>query len=215
MLKQLDSIPLGRMYQASFKAVVRLHLYFTGRTHELFGEFSDKARVEILKAATPPRLGEGDRVLDGSAGLKVQSKLTELWNETFSQWQVEFERVRVEAGSIPFGVWAMAHERLALPVISDRRSAISEAVIDGVFLPQLRILMNAASEHLYGDTLNLSGRIWRIDREAEDGINAILLKGIANGDSAWNIAKELEQFLGANADCPRWTSTRLYGRTKT
>jgi len=41
-----------------------------------------------------------------------------------------------------------------------------------------------------------------------------LMAGIANGDSAWNIAQQLEQFLGANADCPRWTSTRLYGRTK-
>jgi hypothetical protein len=63
--------------------------------------------------------------------------------------------------------------------------------------------------------LNLSARVWNIDRESRDGIASVLLKGITNGDSAWNIAQELEQFLGANMDCPRWTSTRLYGRTKT
>ncbi len=219
LMDGLDSIPLTRMYQASFRAVVRLHLYFTGRTHELFGKFSEKAQAEILKA------GGEDQTLDGSAGLRAQSKLTEMWNETFSQWQIELERARVEAGSIPFGVLAVSHERLVLPKVqmvegasTTLRSAqreISESVEDGVFNPQLRILLNAAGEHLYGDSLNLSARIWRIDREAEDGINAILLKGIANGDSAFNIAKELEQFLGANEDCPRWTSTRLYGRTKT
>jgi hypothetical protein len=62
--------------------------------------------------------------------------------------------------------------------------------------------------------MNLSGRIWRIDREARNGINAVLMNGLQKGDSAWNIAKQLEQYLGAGQDCPRWTSTRLYSRTK-
>lgn len=209
LIEQLDAIPLTRLYQASFKAVVRLHLFFTGRTHELFGEFVDKAQAAILKR------GGRDQVLDGAAGLQLQEKLLKLWDETFATWQAEFERVRVEAVSIPFGVLAVSHERLVIPTVNDHQSAISEAVEDGVFAPQLSALLNAASEHLYGDTLNLSQRVWRLDRDAQDGINSVLLNGISNGDSAWNIAQQLEQFLGANADCPRWTSTRLYGRTKT
>jgi len=120
----------------------------------------------------------------------------------------------VEAGSIPFGVMAVFHERMVIPAVSGQQSAVSESVSDGVFSPQLEILLNASSNYLYGDSLNLSQRIWRIDREARDGITSILLNGIANQSSAWDMAQQLEQYLGANEDCPRWTSTRLYGKTK-
>jgi hypothetical protein len=221
LIQKLDSIPLGRMYQASFKAVVRLHVFFTGRTHELFLEFRDKAQALILKK------GGKDQVLDGSAGLEVQRSLLKMWGKMFEGWRKEFEQARVEAASIPFGVMAVAHERLIVEQVGKLEGLkveeknvesgkwkVEEAVEDGVFSPQLSVLLNAASEWLYGDSLNLSARVWQIDREAQDGINAILLNGISSGDSAWNIAQRLEQFLGANADCPRWTSTRLYGRTK-
>jgi hypothetical protein len=209
MIEQLDSIPLTRMYQASFKAVVRLHLYFTGRTHELFSEFSTKAQAMIL------RKGGRDQVIDGTDGYIIQTELVKLWGDTFTAWSEEFQSVRREAVSIPFGVMAVAHERLVRPVVSGQLSVVSERVEDGVFSPQLGTLLNAAEQYLYGDSLNLSQRIWRIDRDARDGITNVLLNGISTGDSAWNIAQQLEQYLGANQDCPRWTSTRLYGRTKT
>jgi len=220
LLGQLDSIPLARMYQASFKAVVRVHLFITGRTHELFAEFTDQARALILKKAGK------DQVLDNTTGYEVQSDLFKMWGDAFDTWSKEFERVRVEAASIPFGVMAVTHERLIVPIVEGQTSKVesretldvrpsTEAVSDGVFSPQLSVLLNAASEHLYGDSLNLSARIWNIDREAQDDIAQVILRGVANGSSAWDIAQELEQFLGANQDCPRWTSTRLYGRTKT
>jgi hypothetical protein len=91
---------------------------------------------------------------------------------------------------------------------------MKEAVRAGVFDPPLQVLLDAAAEHLYGDGLNLSGRIWKLDRQARDGMNAVVMNGVANGSSAWDMAKLLEQFLGASEDCPRWTSTRLYHRTK-
>jgi hypothetical protein len=210
LIDQLDSIPLGRMYQASFKAVVRLHLFFTGRTHELMLEFVDKAQALILKKAG------NDQVLDGTSGYIVQTELMKLWGDTFKEWADEFEKVRVEAVSIPFGVMAVMHERLIIPLTTkDTKSTkVQESVEDGVFSPQLNTLLHAAGQHLYGDSLNLSQRIWRVDREARDGINAVIMNGISSGSSAWDIAQQLEGYLGANADCPRWTSTRLYGKTK-
>ena len=209
LFEQLENVPLGRMYQASFRALVRLHLYFTGRTHEMMLEFGDKAQALILKKAGK------DQILDGTSGYTVQTKLMTLWGDTFKEWSDEFEKVRREAASIPFGVMVVFHERLVMPTVSAQQSAISEAVEDGVFSPQLNILLNAAGEHLYGDTLNLSQRIWRIDRETRDGINSVIMNGISKGSSAWDIAQQLEGYLGANAACPRWTSTRLYGKTKT
>jgi hypothetical protein len=205
LIDQLEKISLGRMYQASFRAVVRLHLYFTGRTHELFLDFAEKAQALIMKKAGK------DQVLDGTSGYIVQTQLLEMWSKVFEEWSDEFEKVRREAASIPFGVMAVMHERLVLPVAEKE---LREAVEDGVFSPQLEILLNAAGEHLYGDSLNLSQRIWRIDRDAQDGINSLILNGISNGTSAFDLAEQLEQYLGANADCPRWTSTRLYVMTK-
>lgn len=219
LLGRLDGVPLGKMYEASFKAMMRLQIYFTGRTHELLLEFRDKAQSAIL------RKGGKDGVLDGAAALSLQSSLVNLWGNIWADWTQEFQQVRGEAGMIAFGVMAVFHDRLLLPALEDapqkigegarfRGNEIAESVVDGVFKPQLRILLDVAEQYLYGDALNLSGRIWRIDREARDGIFAVLLNGIQKGDSAWNIAKELEQFLGAGQDCPRWTSTRLYGRNK-
>lgn len=230
-LDQLESVPLGRMYQASFQALMRLQLYFTGRTHELMLEFRDKATGAMLRAVGPSpvpspndrnergNLGRG--ALDGSSGFALQAELLRMWGDTWSAWTAEFQQVRREAGWIAFGVQAVFHERLvreaASTTLAEARSAqreITESITDGVYDPQLRILLNVAEQYLYGDSLNLSGRIWRIDRETRDGINAVLLNGIQRGASAWDLAKELEQFLGAGQDCPRWTSTRLYGKTK-
>ena len=208
LLDQLDQIPLTRMYQASFKAVVRLHLFFTGLTHEMILEFNKKAQVLIFKQAGK------DQVLDGASGLAVQTRLLAMWGTMFEEWQAQFEKARVEAASIPFGVMAVTHERLVLPIVEGQKSNVEEAVKDGVFDPQLNTLLHAAAEHLYGDSLDLSQRIWRVDREAQDGISSILMNGISTGSSAWDLAEQLEQFLGANQDCPRWTSTRLYGKTK-
>lgn len=215
LIDQLDKIALGRMYQASFKAVVRLHLYFTGRTHELVLDFSEKAQALILKKAG------NAQVLDGTSGYIVQTEMLKMWGDLFKEWQDELQAVRREAASIPFGVLAVMHERMILPVASkspsgtSQSSVISEArTSGGAFDPQLRILLDVAEEHLYGDGMNLSARIWKWDRESREGMNRVLMDGIANQKSAWDIAKGLEQYLGANQDCPRWTSTRLYQRTK-
>lgn len=208
MLNLLDGIPLGRMYLAAFKAQMRLQIYFTGRTHELMLEFGDRAQSAILKH------GGKDQVLDGVSGHAVQSELLGLWGDTVMNWTAELQQVRREAGMIAFGVEAVFHDRLMLPALNKVQEAIASPVVEGIYAPQLRILLEVAEQYLYGDGATLSGRIWKIDREARDGINTVLLNGIQKGDSAWNIAKDLQQYLGAGEDCPRWTSTRLYGRTK-
>jgi len=114
LIEQLDSVPLGRMYQASFKAVVRLHLYFTGRTHELVLDFSEKAQALVLKKAGK------DQVLDGTSGFVVQTDLLKMWGDLFKVWQDELQAVRREAVSIPFGVLAVMHERMVIPNVSNR-----------------------------------------------------------------------------------------------
>lgn len=206
LLVKLDSVPLGRIYPAAFRALMRLQIYFTGRTHELMLEYRDQAQLAILRHA------KKDQVLDGTTGFAIEYDLLRRWGDTWAAWSSELHQVRREAARIAFGVMAVFHDRLVVPAVSTLAEAGS--TVDGIFDPQLRILMDAAEQYLHGDGMTLSARIWKIDRETREGIDSVLLNGIQKGDSAWNIAKDLEQYLGAGQDCPRWTSTRLYGRSK-
>lgn len=218
LIDRLDEVALGTLDKASFKASLRLQVYFTGRTHELFLQFGKSATAIFLKH------GGADGVLDGTRGFRAQAELLKAWGDVFGTWRDEFLQARREAVSLPFGVMAVRHERLISAAISDQQLAVSEglraksqelseAIEDGVFKPQIEILLTAAAEHLYGDGSNLSARIWQVEGAGRDAINQVIMQGVADGDSAWNLAKKLEQFLGANEGCPRWTSTRLYGRT--
>lgn len=207
LISRLDEVALGSLDKAAFKALLRLQVYFTGRTHELMIEFGKQAQAVLLKH------GDADGILDGMRGFKAQSDLLKMWGDTFKLWQDEFLQARREAASLPYGVMAVRHERLVRTAVSDQQLAISESIEDGVFKPQIEILLNVAAEWLFGDGINLSARIWNVEGAGRDAINNVIMQGIADGDSAWNIAKKLEEFLGAGQDCPRWTSTRLYGRT--
>lgn len=237
LLDKLDKVALSKIDRADFRALMRLQTWFTGKTHELFLDFSAKAEQALLQNA-------GD-VLDATSAFAAQVEIYDAWGETFSAWSALFERVRQEAVWIVFGVQAQLHERMLRPAISELASVINEVrfsplsgppvseadippntasqifrgrelnegIRDGVFEPQLRILLDVAAEYVYGDGLNTPARVWKIDREFRDDFNLVLLNGVQQGDSAYNVAKQLEQLIGAGADCPRWTSTRLYGMT--
>lgn len=211
LVKRLDEVALGNLDKASFKASLRLQVYFTGRTHELFLEFMKKAQAVLL------RYGGADGLLDGTSGFQAQGDLLKLWGDVFTQWRDEFLQARREAAALPFGALAVRHEKIMMNDevrrMNENLQPLSEAIEDGVFKPQIEILLNAAAEHLYGDGINLSARIWNVEGAGRDAISQVIMQGITDGDSAWNIAKKLEQYLGASEDCPRWTSSRLYGRT--
>jgi len=219
LITRLDEVALGNLDKASFKALLRLQVFFTGRTHELMIEFGKEATAILLEH------GGKDGILDGTSGFSTQVEMLNAWGDTFQQWRDEFLAVRKEAASLPYGVMAVRHERLLAAPLSQATSPqigesarfggneLTEGIEDGVFKPQIEILLQAAAEWFYGDSQNLSGRIWAVEGAGRDAINRVIMQGITDGDSAWNMAKKLEQFLGAGMDCPRWTSTRLYGRT--
>jgi hypothetical protein len=155
-------------------------------------------------------------------------KITREWDKAWMEgWVPQFQAMRREAASIPFGTMAVmagkfvkGKERGALSVergateLGAGRREMSEGVKGLVFEPQLQALLEAANQRLYGDGLRLSSRIWKTDREARDGVQQVLMAGVADGKSAWQVAQDLEEFLGADEDCPRWTSTRLGALTK-
>ncbi len=215
LFSQLDKVPTSRLQAGAWKATLRLHVWMTGRTHELMLDFGSRMRGLILKA------GGKDGIIDSAGMYGVQSEMLRAWGDTWSQWQADLQMARSEAARIAFGVQAVGHMRLIAPLLVSEgiasRSALAmteSKVTDGVYDPQLRILLGVAEQYIYGDGVTLDARIWRIDRETRTELNNVLMNGIVNKKSAWDLAQDVEQFLGAGQDCPRWTSTRLYGRSK-
>ena len=107
----LDKVPTARLQAAAWKATLRLHVWMTGRTHELMLEFGTRARGLILKA------GGADGVIDATGMYGVQSEMLRTWGDIWSQWQADFQQARREAAKIAFGVQAVGHARLVAPLL--------------------------------------------------------------------------------------------------
>lgn len=196
------------------QALMRLQLYAIGKTHKILGDF-----LKVAKAAV------NDSSADGSFGamalLKAKSAIDGHWHTAFTEWTKLFEGLRRDAASLPFGVGKYLHaEWLGTVDVrkwAERKSTAKDrgnAAADAVFQPQLQAILDAAAQRVYKDKLLLSGRIWNLGEESRTGIQQVLFNALAEGKSAWDTARELEPFLGAGQDCPRWTRQRLYGLTK-
>jgi len=193
---------------------MRLQLYATGKTHQMLLDFGSVARKAILDAA-----GE-DGALDGLGLHLALREIEGAWAETFQTWGKLFEALRQEAAAIPFGTLAALHQSYLGQVITpDERRGLREQVGVGMvsggwFYQQLSVLLDAANSRVYGDGLKLSERIWNLDQHSLERIRQVIYNAVASGNSAWNLASDLEEHLGAGAECPRWTRSRLYGLTK-
>jgi hypothetical protein len=105
------------------------------------------------------------------------------------------------------------HRHYLGDVIRQRMSE-SGPELSPVFERQIDEVLNAAQSRIYGDGFNLSQRIWNLEQDSFEGIRRTVMGGISEQKSAWELAQDIEQYLGAGQDCPRWTVTRLYGLTK-
>lgn len=198
---KLEEIPLSRAYQAEVAALARLHLYTTGRTHEILAAFSREAQGAILR--------HGER-LDSTRLVLAQGDIHAMWDAAFGEWVRMFSAARREAARMAFGLLILHHERMVRTLYAD---ALQESGGGGesVFEPQVDWILGeleaASPEEMAG--IPLSHRIWRLNNDTKSGINAVLIDGLEQGKSAWDIAQALEQFLAANERCPRWTEERL------
>jgi hypothetical protein len=216
----------AREWQRQYQAVMRLQLYVQMRVHETLAAAASAMR----EAVTAVHQQDGRLTPAGLMGARVA--LERIWKESFDAVRALITAAQREAASMPFGTLAELHAhyigtlgRRAVQeamqgagehrrVIRVRRLDEAAAPDDYLFKPQLDAIMKAANRAVYADGLTLSGRLWRLDQQSRAGIQAVLFAGAQGGKSAWDIAKELEKYLGANANCPRWTSTRLYRLTK-
>lgn len=210
-MPDLPDIPVTEIEAYQNRAMFRLHLYFTGKTHELFVKFLDEARG-ILNRYTGP-----DGQIDVVNLFTVVPQVETAWTTTFNNWGRLFEEGRYQSAAIPYGALALRHHHFMglLGQSQERRRRFNESGEFGnPFEGQLQGAMNYAASQQYADGLTLSRRIWRLGDDSTAQIRRIVTNGIATGTSAWDMAKELESELGAGQDCPRWTRDRLMNLTK-
>jgi len=222
--KTLADIPPRLAFQAQQAALMRLQLYLVMRTHAMLREFLRDARDVLSEQYDRGGDGQAAGAWDGlSIHVAIQG-VERAWRTHFDEWKRMFEALRWEAGALPFGTLAVLHAaafqgtggRSQESGVRSQESGrtLQEAGSGVVFEPQLQAMLDLMRDRVWGDGFNLSQRLWRLDQESLEGIRRILYEGVASGNSAWNVAKKLEPFLGAGRDCPRWARERLYNLTK-
>jgi hypothetical protein len=202
----IDKIPVKRAWQYQQIALMRQHLFLTGETHRILMAASDEICKRLMRGAK-------DEPITSVQAFGVMSAASEILNDAMmTDWLPTFQALRKEAGSLAFGTLAVQVNWLAGQ--SEKAAKTESKITDGVFDDQLAVLMNAASNRVLQDGLDLSSRIWQLNKKSLDGINRLVMEGLQGQWSAWDLAKKLEGYLGAGKDCPRWTRIRLYGLSK-
>jgi hypothetical protein len=218
--KKIPRVTMENVWRVARRANLRLQLAVIGETHAQLNDLVTELRAMLARHA------DENGKLDGLGMYRAQREMDSLWSHFFKQWKARFFELQTDAAAAPFGVWEWMHNEWFLPQLEtaskEERAARKhvkclmerEDAQNFVFKPQLDEVVNAARQRIYEDGWNLSARLWRLDQESLAGIKRVLYQGIVNGTSAWDLAKQLEEFLGASARCPRWTRARLQDLTK-
>lgn len=225
-------------------ALVRLHLWVTAETHQLLKQFLDNLRPDVDEAADdegnlevtalPALAMAAQRYWQGfmidwrqmvqaarrQAAWIPFGQLARLHTHYFADLAGESEaaeskhRVQILHEDGPEVAVGYPDEPGPIdqvkPFVFDHAEFILRAIqarIDGI--------LNGAEAITYSDGKAFSDRVWSLEYGGLEGILASLQLAAAEGRSAWNTAKELEQYLGFGQDCPRWAWARLYVLTKT
>lgn len=216
--KTLADIPIKQVHEAQQAAAVRLHLFVMGETHEALNKVLDAGTAVLSNY-------NADGPIPGTVSTLALQAMLRAWDD-FMRWYTDMlERAIITAASMPFGVWAIYHNEWIRPYtdqpVNERRYRsrggkllLEQLNPDAIFQPQLESVVLAAKQRTYGDTVRLSQRIWKLDSYGREGLNTAVNLAVMEGKSAWALAQDVEQFLGAGRDCPRWTRQRLYGLTK-
>lgn len=238
MNRTLNDLTVGVIAEAQQAALIRVHLALIGATHQGLLALGESLRSILARNA------DENGGFDTVGYFSAQQAVRRETESFFSKWVETFQALRWQAVTLPVGMLAVQHawarrmsesanqrmsesanrrmsewerrmEESVRRILSEQdETEAAEPDFDAVFRPQLSAVIEAANQRIYKDGIPLSGRIWNLQTQSLNGINQILAQGVADGNSAWNIAKLLQEYLGAGAECPRWTSTRLYKLTK-
>jgi len=205
MAIDLLDIPVKDLAQAQQTALIRLHLYTMAEIHGVMVEVSKSAR-------------DAFRGLDGSAEFSA-AQSSEVLSAVLKSWDAGHDRLTEiighgirHAALLPFGQMAVMHDTLLLPIVkavTPPETTEARSIASDNLGQTFDDILYQTVNRTYSDDLAVSDRLWRMDANARRGIRRTVANSVAQQKSNWEVAQDLEGYLGAGAGCPRWTRERL------
>lgn len=236
---KLADVPVDQVDVAQQTAVIRLQLFVLGEVHRLINEVQE-AGGSVLRRQANTAVSGAAATLALQAYLKAWDKFIDEYTQLiaisieiaasipFGTWAVWHDTLVLPHANTPddgLTIDPFANQPQSVQTVKPfpiftasnnrkRGHEFTEALNpDVVFEPQLLAIIEAVYERTYGDGFKLSDRIWRLDKQTREAIATSINLAIQQKSSAWELAKQMEQYLGAGQGCPRWTRDRL-GLTK-
>lgn len=210
MTVETSKIPLRRLHRLHSQALARLTLRTFGEVHRILAPEQAWLTAQVTAAAD----AEGNAEPLQLVGLLGQWEPR--WKAAIRRYSQLLEAAREQAASLPFGVLVVEHNAMMAGV----RRPVEEVLTPADVAPIVRLwqqrramALQAAQTRVYGDGLQLSQRIWRLEAGGLERVRAQLALGMTERTNAWQLATRLQGELGADANFPRWVWSRLYGMT--
>lgn len=177
-----------------------------GETHRIFGGFQRWLIGQVRGAAGDD--GNADTIKLAGLIQRVEGE----WRATVQRWVDMFTVAREQAAGIPFGALVVKHNHYRSR-LQEAMSAQDVGTIVTLWQQRRERALAATRDRIYGDGLNLSQRIWRLENEGLTLVRSTLATAMDGRTNAADLARQLEPLLGADQDMPRWTRERLYNMT--
>jgi hypothetical protein len=195
-------------------AVSRLILFTTAQIHETFGAFQTWAAREVAQT------GDADGNVAGEKVASLLPALQRRWRATLDAYTSLVRWGREQAGDIAFTPLGVRNNDAFPSPIVKLQEAFVPTQNDWLKLVELWVrrrnyALQVAQQRVYGDGMTLSQRIWRLDSEGFSRLRAQLAQGMIERTSAARLSKQVEEYLGADMDLPRWSYARLGKMTAT
>jgi hypothetical protein len=193
-------------------AVSRLQLYAAGRVHAILYPFQAWLVREVRGTA------DSEGYADAGKLAGVLNAADPRWRAVMRDYTQLLTRARQAAGDIAAGPWRVKHNHLVRQSYERMQetfvpSADDYAKLAEMWLRRRNYALSVAQSRVYGDGLNLSQRIWRLEQGGMQTIRNTVASSMAERTNAWDLAERLEGQLNADQNWPKWSEDRLYRMT--
>ena len=204
----MTKIALANADRLQHVAVSRLTLYVAGRVHALLHPAQAALAAAVRESAGPDGMAT-------STGLGMALRTFEpKWRQFVASYTALLQAARMQAGSIAFTPWRLRHNRYFTQPVERLQEAFTPSASDyqqlvEMWMRRRNYALQVAQSRVYGDGLNLSQRIWRLDNGGMSQIRGTIAGAMAERTNAWDLATRLEGQLNADQEWPKWSETRL------
>jgi hypothetical protein len=209
-INSLEQIKPNQIHRRQQQALMRLQLRVTGEVHRQYRQFFDWLAARVNQAANGDGTVDILQIMAGFGAIETR------WRRTINGLAAMLDKAREQAASLPFGALVVYHNsqfRYDAGPVNEALSQLDRTIIVQNWERRRQRILQATRERVYSDGFALSQRIWRLESDGLAAIRSTLMTALTEQTNAASLARSLESLLGAGANCPRWTRSRLYGQT--